>query len=318
MVATEVVIIAAAQDLHALSVEREVVSLGATCAILDPRVEESIQIVGCESIHGKVHFHFGGAEIGNETTVWLRRTWPRTVETAVTDPRLRGFITNEWKHALFGGLSASGCKFVNDPWKELKAQYKPWQLYQAATLGILVPETIITNEPSKVREFKKQLNSKGMRMVYKPLSPLEYHLGETRILNDVVAEADASIELAPIILQQCIERGQDVRVFIAGDFVAAASIATKHEDLIDWRLDLTVTIQQVDLPHGLESSLLNLMTALGLTTGSLDLRQAPDGKYYFLEVNPGGQFLFLEQNIKSNLSRKLAEVLVSKSIAQVS
>jgi hypothetical protein len=61
--------------------------------------------------------------------------------------------------------------------------------------------------------------------------------------------------------------------------------------------------------------LLSLVRALGLHYGCIDLRQRPDGTYVFLEVNPAGQFLFIEIDTGQPLTRSMAELLLRPGIA---
>ena len=63
---------------------------------------------------------------------------------------------------------------------------------------------------------------------------------------------------------------------------------------MDSRLDLDVQVTPYDVPPTVRSSLVQLMTALGLKFATIDLKEAWDGTLYFLELNPQGQFLYVE------------------------
>jgi len=52
------------------------------------------------------------------------------------------------------------------------------------------------------------------------------------------------------------------------------------------------------------------MLNLRLVFGAVDFKVDSDGKYYFLEVNPSGQFAYLEVNTGLPLMSTLASVLV--------
>ena len=62
----------------------------------------------------------------------------------------------------------------------------------------------------------------------------------------------------------------------------------------------------IDLPAGLEESLHRLMRALGLAFGAIDLIQTPDGEYVFLEINPSGQWLWLDDRLDLGISDAVA------------
>jgi glutathione synthase/RimK-type ligase-like ATP-grasp enzyme len=70
------------------------------------------------------------------------------------------------------------------------------------------------------------------------------------------------------------------------------------------------SIEAHSLPGDVESSVRDLVRRLGLVYGAIDMRLTPDGRYVFLEVNPAGQWLFIEgrtgQPITSAVARTLA------------
>jgi hypothetical protein len=55
------------------------------------------------------------------------------------------------------------------------------------------------------------------------------------------------------------------------------------------------------------------MKRLGLAYGAVDMRRTPDGDYVFLEINPSGQWLFVEQGSGQGITAALARLMVSKS-----
>jgi hypothetical protein len=56
-------------------------------------------------------------------------------------------------------------------------------------------------------------------------------------------------------------------------------------------------------------ALLRLMRRLGLVYGAIDLRVRPDGEHVFFEVNPSGQWLFVEERTGLPLTRTFVDVL---------
>ena len=83
---------------------------------------------------------------------------------------------------------------------------------------------------------------------------------------------------------------------------------------IDWRVDLTASWKEHVLPNKMERRLILLLRNLGLHYGCIDLRQRPDGTYVFLEVNPAGQFLFIEIDTGQPLTQSFAELLLNPDI----
>jgi hypothetical protein len=78
---------------------------------------------------------------------------------------------------------------------------------------------------------------------------------------------------------------------VFGDEVHAARITS---GVLDWRLDGGMAVEPVVIDDGLQSALRAVVERLGLRMGVFDLKVTPDGEPVFLEVNPQGQFLFVE------------------------
>jgi glutathione synthase/RimK-type ligase-like ATP-grasp enzyme len=67
-----------------------------------------------------------------------------------------------------------------------------------------------------------------------------------------------------------------------------------------------------NLPKEIILKLKKLTKALALRTGSIDLIKAKDGQYYFLEVNPVGQFGMVSRPCNYNIEMKIAKFLCFK------
>lgn len=70
-----------------------------------------------------------------------------------------------------------------------------------------------------------------------------------------------------------------------------------------------VTITATDLPGAVATAIAALMQRLGLVYGALDFRRQPDGAWRFLEINPAGQFLFVEEQTRQPIARTIAAQL---------
>ena len=82
----------------------------------------------------------------------------------------------------------------------------------------------------------------------------------------------------------------------------------------DWRRDGIGLIEDWvphQLPAELEKRLLSFMRYFGLNYGAVDFILTPDGRYVFLEVNPVGEFFWLERNPGLPISAAIADLLVS-------
>lgn len=178
----------------------------------------------------------------------------------------------------------------------------------AHELGLRVPATLLTNEPARVVEF---WHRHAGPCVYKPFTAPSFRMVETRALEPEQLDRLEALAHAPIILQEHVPRGVDVRVTVVGHEAFAAELAmVRPEAEIDWRLDLTACWQPHALPTAIEERLRALLRVLGLDYGCVDLRRRPDGEYVFFEVNPAGQFLFVEVDTELPISAAMAALLL--------
>jgi predicted ATP-grasp superfamily ATP-dependent carboligase len=106
------------------------------------------------------------------------------------------------------------------------------------------------------------------------------------------AELDeADLGLCPGIYQHQIPGQRHLRINCYGDDVVAFAIET---EIMDWRRDHSAATTHVALDPGTEQLCRELIAGLGLRMGVIDAKVLDNGSPCFLEVNPQGQFLFLE------------------------
>ncbi len=199
--------------------------------------------------------------------------------------------------------------WVNDPGRDHVAHRKPYQLRVAQDAGLRIPHTLITNDPDEARRF---VDARGYRdVIYKAFSATERDWRETRLLRpDELALLD-NVRYAPVIFQEYVRAQYDVRVTVVGDELFAAAIHSQDTEYpVDFRMDMAnARIEAVSLPDEVQDGLRDLMARLGLVYGAIDMRLTPDEKYVFLEINPAGQWLFVEQQTRQPIAAALAGVL---------
>jgi glutathione synthase/RimK-type ligase-like ATP-grasp enzyme len=115
-----------------------------------------------------------------------------------------------------------------------------------------------------------------------------------------------------VIFQRHVAAVADLRVTIIGDeiFAAAVDLSDLSYD-VDVRLNLNARLVAHDLPEDVAAMLRTLMQHLGLLYGAIDLRLTEDGRYVFLEINPAGQFLYVEQQTGQPITAALAARLAA-------
>ena len=148
-------------------------------------------------------------------------------------------------------------------------------------------------------------------MVFKSFSATEVTWRETRMVRDQDRGLFDRVRLAPVIFQECIPGGFDIRVTMVGDRVFPAEIRAGESAYdLDFRVDTEhAPIAVHALPGAVEDRLRVMMRRMGLRYGAVDLRRSPEGDYVFLEINPAGQWLFIELATGQPISAALAELL---------
>ncbi|MFE1592317.1 hypothetical protein [Nocardia sp. NPDC058705] len=239
--------------------------------------------------------------------VWWRRPHPCQVPhgVRVADDEFR---QAECDGFLQGMLWSIPAYWVNDPAAERTATRKIVQLETAQRAGFTIPETLITNDPDEARSF---VESRCGPVVYKRTGTGRGEFSETRIITRPELSRLDSIRSTPTTFQDYVEASCDLRVvWVDGVEWSVRIDSQAGVGRIDSRLDTSVAFARDRLPASVSKSLATLMGALGLSFGVIDLRLGTDGEYYFLEVNPQGQFAYLEIKTGLPLFSSLANLLV--------
>lgn len=257
-----------------------------------------------------------GHPIPPPTSVWYRR-----VRTAPTpegmEEGVATFCRQEARAAIIGSIIGQPTRWMSHPAAVWQAEFKPYQLHLAATLGLRVPRTIITNSPATVRAAFRDFGSmivKTARTGYVQTSVGEYAIYTSRVLEQHLDEVD-SARWSPAIYQEFIPKAYDVRVTIVGKRCVAARIDSQSDPaaITDWRQTNNPALphQSVTLPDSIVEKLHDLMAALRLTFGAIDLIQTSNGDYVFLEINPSGQWLWLDDMLGFGISDTVADWLAT-------
>ena len=241
-------------------------------------------------------------------SAWWRRPQPFGLDAAVGGPDDRHFALSE-THAAVGGLwSLLDATWMNEPDRDERAGRKAYQLKAARDAGLTVPRTCITNDPDRARAF---IAAERGEVIYKTFTATESTWRETRRLRENEAELLDAVRFAPVIFQQHIPATADLRVTVVGDALFPAAIRVPPGA---YAYDFRMTMNGAAItPHALSDrvadGLRKLMSTLGLVYAAIDLRLTPEGEHVFLEVNPAGQWLFVEQATQQPISEAIAAKL---------
>lgn len=237
---------------------------------------------------------------------WLRKRASYSFPSALSKAE-QGFAENEMDHLLLGWLNALDCFWMSHPSAVRRAGWKIEQLDRARRFGFTTPASLVTNRRDEVDAFRR---AAGGDIIYKPLSSARlagdgaprdgdasYMLLTTLITEQNADALDAVAEL-PCLFQHYIPKRCELRVTVINDDVFAARIDSQADartavDYRDFTADIRYDVEV--LPRAVEDQCRNYVRSYGLTFGAIDLIVTPDGDFVFLEINPAGQFLFVEE-----------------------
>lgn len=250
----------------------------------------------------------GGRRISlrDAKVLWLRR--PRAVqlldESAHAAQSLE-LINNDCRVGLNGLITTSfHGKWISAPAATQQASDKVFQLLAAKFGGFRIPATMVSQNRDEVIEFFERCDH---NIIVKTLAGTNNAFLLTRRLanpRDIASEAFA---VCPAIYQENIPGTDHLRMNVFGDRSYAALIRSTE---LDWRPDLRVPVTAWSVPAELHRKARGVLDHLGLEMGAIDLKITPAGEFVWLEVNPQGQFLFLDALTKLNLADRFADYLI--------
>jgi glutathione synthase/RimK-type ligase-like ATP-grasp enzyme len=249
-----------------------------------------------------------GVDLGDVRVVWWRRVRPFMVDPGVTASSALHFATSETAQAVYGMLDSLDAVWINPRCADEAAHHKPWQWTVARTIGLTVPRTLVTTRPEDARRF---IDEVGLgRTVFKAFLASLDAWRETRLVLQEDLDRLELVRVAPVIFQEYVD-GVDLRITVMGERVFAASIdARRTRYPYDMRMVIgDAAVAPVELPPAIKQGLVNLVKKLGLRYGAIDMRRTDAGDYLFLEVNPAGQWLFVEQRTGLPISQAIADEL---------
>ncbi|WP_410505514.1 MvdC/MvdD family ATP grasp protein [Mucilaginibacter sp. E4BP6] len=236
-------------------------------------------------------------------------------ELAGVSPGERNFVRSEILFVLEGIYKILRNAFwINTVEAIRNAENKIFQQLLAKQLKLQTPDSLITNVPSYAQNFYLQHDAS---CIIKPIkSGLVEGVNEEGVIftNKVEINDDNNkrISVCPVYLQNLIEKEGDVRITVIGKRLFPALIHSQYSDeaRIDWRkssLPLKHTI--LDLPSDIAQKCLDLTNLLNLNFAAIDLILDKNGNFIFLEINPNGQWAWIEKRLNFNISDEITTLL---------
>lgn len=261
--------------------------------------------------------------------VWLRKAADYAYASADLTPQERAYAQLETEQAIFSMLYALDCYWLSHPLALRGAQWKGEQLMRAARMGFRVPATLISNVPDEVRAFRAAVAGP---IIFKAMSTptlaaeavegderVSHGIGTTIVDDAMLDSLDAVSELS-CQFQEYIAKQYELRVTVIGKQLFAARLYSQDDarTAIDSRdMSAPIRYEACTLPDAMQQRCLDFVHSYGLEYGALDLIVTPEGEYVFLENNPVGQFLYVQQLIPAfPLLESVADALIEGALCR--
>lgn len=252
--------------------------------------------------------------------VWLRRPFVElTLEEMDNQTSDFKIWKNEWNKTLNGlYLDLKNKPWLNPIRKAYKAENKYLQSKIAKEIGLEMPPYIVSNIKSDLLDFA-DIHAK---VVLKLMSQDFYRSSNGTyegIYVNVVSKAELDefneFQENPIILQKYIDKSYEVRYTVVGNnhFVCKIDSQASKKAAIDWRrYDIPNTPHyEMEPPGSIKQKVNKLLDDLELSYGALDFIVTPANKWYFLEINCLGQWLWIEDLTAMPISKAICDWLIS-------
>jgi glutathione synthase/RimK-type ligase-like ATP-grasp enzyme len=183
-----------------------------------------------------------------------------------------------------------------------------------------VPPFVVTNEVARARDFLAAFPA-GVVVKTLALPSLMVDDRVALLYTHQVTEEDLqhleAVRYGPTFLQEFVPKRLDVRVTVIDDRLFAVGIETQGVESA--RADLRAA-EVYDLPHRpielpppVAAACKALVDRLGLRFGAIDLLLTPEGEFVFLEINPNGQWYWLEEITGLPMTAALCDLLTRRS-----
>jgi hypothetical protein len=281
-----------------------------------PSTVQLIWTLNQGAVAGKLTIEDRSIDLESIVSIWYRRPLNPRAPAIIGHPTARAFAERESLSSLQNIWPTINCLWVSKPESIRQASSKLEQLRIAHHLGLEVPKTLVTTVPEEARAFCMTHADVIAKTLSRPSAGTL--AGESFILYTSRIEAHdlerlATVSLTPTLFQSLVPRKCDLRVTLVGSRVFATEIHTPAEfsQQVDWRRARVETLVHIphELPERITEILKQYLRHYGLMFGAFDFLITPDGQYVFLELNPNGQWAWLEQAIGSPISYALAEML---------
>lgn len=251
-------------------------------------------------------------------SVYYRRPKIKDYKEDILSQGERIFLSNEVYYTLEGVYKILKDKFWVSPLLSIReAENKIYQLSIANKIGFKTPKSIITSNPLLYKEF---VRSTCDDCIIKPVHNgriMDVKMPQVVYTSELRGEySDEIIESSPNFVQQRIKKQYDVRVTMVGNRAFSVRIHSQGNEITqtDWRKGQQIIKHEpITLPVDIENNCIRLMSILNLKYSAIDFAIDEQGYYVFFEINPNGQWAWIEHLTGMPISESIVNLLIKQN-----
>lgn len=249
--------------------------------------------------------------------LWRRPESP--TRPATTSPAEWEAVLAQWRAFCEGLATVPGPTWISSPFSIAVAENKALQLSRAASLGFRVPRTLWTNSRPDAERLLSELGGevvcKSLATAHWKVDGTPYFMFALSLTAEDLPASPGGLSRSPLSFQEIVRPKQDVRVTVVGKrTLAAVRQPTDTDDPIDWRLGEDAEWLEHALPEQTEKACVDLARAMSVRFAGIDLVLDEDGSYWFIELNPNGEWRWL-QAAGLPVAEAIADELIKVSAA---
>ena len=247
--------------------------------------------------------------------VWHRKAWRISVPEELDQDYEKIFL-NEYGNLRYNLITAlEEIPWINPYENEKKIDgNKMLQLKVAQRNNLTIPKTIFSNDEENITAFfHKYCKGKAIAKLHgvtaKTMSG--ENMMSTTVIEEETLEHLSDIAYCPMIFQPYIDKEYELRiVYIDGEFFTGM---INNSENADWRIAREGYFWSAyELPDPVKENLTSMMKEMGLYIGAIDMIKGKDGQYYFLEVNPQGEWGMLQKELGFPIAERIADNLIKR------
>lgn len=260
-------------------------------------------------------------EIRDVQAVWYRKPeTPSIAHLSVAEDHERRFFEAESYESLLSLYAVLQDRpWINNPLTTRLAFRRFYQLTVASRLGMRTARSIYSNDEEAILRFADDVDSElalkslGAMSVSNSIS--DNTLNQYGVLTRTISREDlyelrSNMGVFPTFVQEYIHKTFDLRVVVIGDRIFACRIHSQDSEVAkhDFRIATKgLEHELITLPDHLLSMIREFMESLSIEFGCFDFLEVDDGDPYFLECNPNGQWLWIEERTGAPIASAIAD-----------